>query len=113
MHICSDGDDKGESGIEFEGVHIDDDPNAGMVVMRGFFFLQDTITPPPLKPIFRIEKTSDLADSSSNDISIIQNNLTATTNKSARRVTLFEGLLFVLKLPLYFMACLTTYAQPF
>jgi len=95
--------DSDEGGIEFEGVYIDDDPTASMVVMRRFFHYDDdeyyysqqenqttrssraNLNAPTLK----IDK---LASANGDTISAINdNNLTVATQKSSRRVTLFEG----------------------
>lgn len=85
--------DPNEGGIEFEGVHLDDDPTASMVVMRRFLFYTDD-APQFKPPIFKVEKTGCLTNGgdtiSSNGINM-DNTLTTVTNKSSRRVTLFEG----------------------
>lgn len=98
-------------GIEFEGAHHDDDPEDGMVVMRGFYFFSESKKSPlptsaPLqsslsnsKPIFKIDKPSlDTSHTIRSCISLVEPNnstsLTTQTNKSARRVTLFEDNLF-------------------
>ena len=88
--------DLDEGGIEFEGVHIDDDPTASMVVMRRFLFYtedapQHTTTTTTNKPIFKIEKAIANGDTISISASNIDNTLTTVTHKSSRRVTLFEG----------------------
>ncbi|KAG9511202.1 putative sodium/calcium exchanger 7, partial [Fragariocoptes setiger] len=89
MHGAPDKEEDG--GIEFEGVHIDDDPMAGMVVMRGFLFLPEDA--PQLKPIFKIDKIdeSTFVNGNSNTATMMNTNV---TNKSSRRVTLFEDNLF-------------------
>lgn len=88
--------DPDEGGIVFEGVHIDDDPTASMVVMRRFLFYNDD-TPHVKPPVFKIDKTLTNGDSimSSNGLNN-ENTLTLSTvtNKSSRRVTLFEENLF-------------------
>lgn len=86
--------DPDEGGIEFEGVHIDDDPTASMVVMRRFLFLNDEI-PQPRAPTFKIEKAlANGCDTISSNGLYPDNTLTTATNKSSRRVTLFEENLF-------------------
>lgn len=73
-------------------MHIDDDPTASMVVMRRFLFYTDDS--PQLKPpVFKIEKSLANGDSISSNGLNTDNTLTLSTvtNKSARRVTLFEG----------------------
>lgn len=60
-----------------------------MVVMRRFLFLNDD-APPMKSPSFRIEKESIKENVSSNGLTN-ENTLTTVTNKSSRRVTLFEG----------------------
>lgn len=82
--------DPDEGGIEFEGVHIDDDPTASMVVMRRFLFYTED-SPQMKQPVFKIEKLVNGGSMSSNGLSNIDNTLTTATNKSSRRVTLFEG----------------------
>lgn len=82
-------------GIEFEGVHIDDDPQASMVVMRRFLFYNADEGPHfrGLPPSLRLDKSAvdgnSLGGVSGDAIS--NTNLTTATVKSARRVTLFEG----------------------
>lgn len=76
--------DSEKNGIEFEGVHIDDDPTASMVVMRRFLFLDDDA--PLKKPPNSLETVSSVGANI--------NNLTVQTSKSSRRVTLFEDNLF-------------------
>ena len=87
--------DSDEGGIEFEGVYIDDDPTASMVVMRRFLFYNDDthVAPQVRAPTFKVEKTSCLAngDTISNNGLNPDNSVTTKSNKSARRVTLFEG----------------------
>lgn len=81
--------DQEEGGIEFEGVYIDDDPTASMVVMRRFlFYNDDALAPAHRPPTFKVDKITngDTLTSSIND-----NSLTIATQKSSRRVTLFEG----------------------
>lgn len=82
--------DPDEGGIEFEGVHIDDDPTASMVVMRRFLFYTED-SPQIKQPVFKIEKLVNGDSVSSNGLSNMNNTLTTATNKSSRRVTLFEG----------------------
>lgn len=82
--------DPDEGGIEFEGVHIDDDPTASMVVMRRFLFYTED-SPQMKPPAFKIEKLSNGDTTSTNGLSNMDNTLTTVTNKSSRRVTLFEG----------------------
>lgn len=77
-----------DGGIEFEGVHIDDDPTAGMVVMRGFLFLPEDV--PQIRPVFKIDATG-CDDSNSSDTNNDNSLTTQAINKSSRRVTLFEG----------------------
>lgn len=90
-----------EGGIEFEGVHIDDDPTASMVVMRKFLFYDADALPPAVKPpTFRLDKSSlanganGANEASANGADAVSNSdqtLTVATQKSSRRVTLFEG----------------------
>lgn len=75
-------------GIEFEGVHLDDDPTASMVVMRRFLFLDDDA---PLKKPPASFRVDDLANGETVSSIVNNNNLTVQTSKSSRRVTLFEG----------------------
>lgn len=89
--------DPDEGGIVFEGVHIDDDPTASMVVMRRFFFYNDD-SPQSKPPVFKIDKTIPNGDPivGNNCLTTTDNTLTLSTmtNKSSRRVTLFEDNLF-------------------
>jgi Ca2+/Na+ antiporter len=87
-------------GIEFEGVYIDDDPTASMVVMRRFLFYDaDALPPQPaatslrLPPSLKIDKTdsSPNGTDSTSANGANDNTLTVATQKSSRRVTLFEG----------------------
>lgn len=89
FRLSSDGPAKKDSkdgGIEFEGVHIDDDPTASMVVMRRFLFYRDE------DPKFSLPtlKVDGLGDNLSVNCINNENSLTKS-NKSGRRVTLFEG----------------------
>lgn len=68
---------------------MDDDPNASMVVMRRFLFYTDDLPQPTKPPVFKIEKSMANGDSVSS--LNMENTLTTATNKSSRRVTLFEG----------------------
>lgn len=62
----------GEGGIEFEGIYIDDDPTASMVVMRRFLFHDaEDILPPQPPPV--------------------ESNVEPVQRKSSRQVTLFQG----------------------
>lgn len=89
--------DREEGCIEFEGVYIDDDPTASMVVMRRFLFYDDDIAParPPTFKVNKISGSSNCGDTISsivgNGTSGADNSLTCATQKSSRRVTLFEG----------------------
>lgn len=82
--------DKDEDKIEFEGVHMDDDPTASMVVMRRFLFLDDDA---PMKKPPPASKVDEDALANGDTVSSIAatNTLTVHTTKSSRRVTLFEG----------------------
>lgn len=96
-----------DGGIEFEGVHIDDDPTASMVVMRRFLFLKedDFYQPPPPQisslrvPTLKLDKTDSLGTIVAGRLSAASpegdnsNTITTTASKS-RRVTLFEDNLF-------------------
>lgn len=83
--------DKEEGGIEFEGVYIDDDPTASMVVMRRFLFYEDD-APQNKPPALKVDRLA-IANGDTVSMAAIQdNNLTVATQKSGRRVTLFEGL---------------------
>lgn len=92
LHGPKKGEDDG--GIEFEGVHIDDDPSAGMVVMRGFLFLPEDV--PQIRPVFKIDTTgindnnSSINGDTNNDDSLT----VQTISKSSRRVTVFEDNMF-------------------
>ena len=95
-----------DGGIEFEGVHIDDDPTTGMVVMRGFLFLPED--GPQMHPAFKIDSTI----SGDNGSSVMSGDLntnsltTQTNNKSSRRVTLFEGKRILFSFNQNFLCCL-------
>lgn len=87
-----------EGGIEFEGVYIDDDPTASMVVMRRFLFYDaDALPPQPTNSTLRVPPSLKVDKTDSNEIDSISanglsdNTLTVATQKSSRRVTLFEG----------------------
>lgn len=71
-------------------MHIDDDPTASMVVMRRFLFYTED-SPQMKPPAFKIEKLVNEDSVSSNALSNMDTTLTSSMNKSARRVTLFEG----------------------
>lgn len=72
---------------------MDDDPTASMVVMRRFLFLNDE-TPHFKPPTLKLDKCSMNGDNSSCNGITLDNTLTTATNKSSRRVTLFEENLF-------------------
>lgn len=83
--------DQNEGGIEFEGVYIDDDPTASMVVMRRFLFYDDDVAPHQTKaPVFKVDKIAANGDTVMTNC-LNDNSLTVATQKSSRRVTLFEG----------------------
>lgn len=91
--------DPDEGGIEFEGVYLDDDPTASMVVMRRFLFYSEDspqLQPEHAKvPSFKVEKSPNAGDTVSTNGGInMDDTLTTVTNKSSRRVTLFEENLF-------------------
>lgn len=85
----------GEGGIEFEGVHIDDDPAASMVVMRRFLFYNSDDLHQFKVPSLKVDKIAisggDTISADGSNNLMDSTNLTTVTNKSARRVTLFEG----------------------
>lgn len=86
--------DSDGGGIEFEGVHIDDDPTASMVVMRRFLFYTED-SPQMKPPVFKIDKSLGADESSTNGLNLEDTlTLSSVTNKSLRRVTLFEDNLF-------------------
>lgn len=87
--------DSDETGIEFEGVYLDDDPTASMVVMRRFLFLTDD-APQMKPPAFKIDNRSEnsIMSNGHSNLSNMDNTLTVATQKSGRRVTLFEENLF-------------------
>lgn len=115
LHGPSKEEKEAEGAIEFEGVYIDDDPTASMVVMRRFLFYDDDAIPfsnnnngsqnnshvthnsnlrNNIIPAFKVDKigmngADSLAPNINND-----NSLTVATQKSSRRVTLFEDNLF-------------------
>lgn len=69
---------------------MDDDPTASMVVMKRFLFYSED-SPQMRPPTFKIEKLVNGDSVSFSGLSNMENTLTTATNKSLRRVTLFEG----------------------
>lgn len=82
--------DKDEEKIEFEGVHMDDDPTASMVVMRRFLFLDDEAPLRKPSPSLKVDG-SGLVNGETISTIAAANTLTVQMAKSSRRVTLFEG----------------------
>lgn len=87
-------DDPDASHITFEGIEIDDDPDAGMVIMKGFLFLKDDVCqnydkPPPPSPKSTLK--SILRNCNNNNDSINQLEAPSFNDKRRSRVSIFDG----------------------
>lgn len=89
--------DSDEGGIEFEGVHIDDDPTASMVVMRRFLFYTEDSPYHHKTPTMKVDRSNSNGNGLVSRLKVPTENSnlsTGSANKSGRRVTLFEENIF-------------------